>query len=98
MADDLFLSMMGMMLDANNYEERLVKNDEIDDYTVDTCYTSYFGYETAIKKFDRNWIVVERYANKEESQEGHEKWCKWCFDNPDATSVYSVQFDDFEEF
>lgn len=98
MTDNLFLNMMGMFLDSNNYEERLVKNDKIGDYTIDTCYTSDYGYETAIKKFDRDWIVVERYANKEKSKEGHERWCKWCSDNPDAKSVYSVQFDDFEDF
>lgn len=98
MADDLFLSLMAIMQDANTYEQRLVKNSKVNDYTVDTCYTSDYGYETAIKKFDRDWVVVERYANKEESKEGHERWCNWCFDNPDAKSVYSVQFDDFEDF
>lgn len=98
MTDDLFLNIMSIMLDATNYEERLVKNNKINDYTVDTCYTSDYGYETAINKFDGDWVVVERYDSKEESQEGHEKWCKWCLDNPDAESVYSVQTDDFEEF
>jgi len=96
--DDIFLNLKLIMLDANNYEERLVENSKINDFVVDTCYTSDYGYETAINKFDGDWIVVERYKDKEKSKEGHKKWCKWCLDNPDAESVYSVQTDDFEEF
>jgi hypothetical protein len=37
-------------------------------------------------------VIVERYSDIEESEEGHKKWCDFCKTKPEK--VYSVQFDE----
>lgn len=94
--DDIFRMMYGMVCDYGTYKDRAVKNDKVGDYTIDTAYTSDYGYETAIKKYNNAWIIVERYSNKEESKTGHKKWCEFCKTNP--KSVYSVQWNEEKDF
>lgn len=96
--DNWLLNMLAAITDKDNYEDRVVARDEVSDYTIDTAYTSDYGYETAIWKGDNDIIIVERYSNKEESEIGHKKWCEFCKTSP--KSVYSVQLDrekDFED-
>lgn len=47
-------------------------------------------YETGIRKGDGNWIIVERYEDKEKAKEGHDKWIEFCKDNP--SSAFSIQY------
>lgn len=72
----------------NNYKD-VVGTDEVGDYLVDTCYTADAGYETAIKKWGGKWIIVRRYASREEAKEYHRDWVEFCKTAP--ASVYSVQ-------
>lgn len=67
-----------------------VLHTEINDYTIDSCYTFDEGYETAIWYKDNDMIIVERYSNKDEMRKGHQKWCDFCKGNP--TEVYSIQY------
>lgn len=73
-----------------------VLHSVVGDYTIDSCYTFDEGYETAIWKNVTKIIIVERYADKEKMEEGHEKWCAFCENNP--KEVFSAQSDEIEEF
>ena len=90
--DNSLMWLIGIMHDRNNYEERLVANTKVENYTIDTAYTSDYGYETAIWKDDNDMVIVERYSDKETSREGHKKWCDFCKTKPEK--VYSVQLDE----
>ncbi len=79
----------------NNHKD-VVGTDEVGDYLVDTCYTADAGYETAIKKWGGEWIIVRRYASREEAKEYHRDWVEFCKAAP--ASVYSVQADKRVEF
>lgn len=94
--DDIFLNMLSILEDGDNYNTRKVKRDKVGDYTIDTAYTSDYGYETAIWKFNNLMIIVERYDSKKESKIGHEKWCEFCKNNP--KKAYSVQLDKMVKF
>ena len=89
--DDIYKMLYGIVTMYNNYEDRVVANNKVGDYTIDTAYTTDYGYETAIWKGDNDMIIVERYSNKQESETGHKKWCEFCKSKP--KSVYSVQLD-----
>ena len=74
-------------------EERIVDNTKIDEYTVDTCYCNDTNkYETAIKKYDNEWVVLEEYDTKEQSQYGHNKWIEFAKTKP--AKAYSIQFEE----
>ena len=70
-----------------------VGTNNVGDYTIDTCDTTDCGYETAIKKGDHNWVVVQRYPDKATAQKGHNMWMAFCAANP--VEVYSVQLKDY---
>lgn len=72
-----------------------VLRTKVNNYTVDSCYSFDEGYETAIWYKNNNMAIVERYANKKEMKDGHEKWCNFCKENP--KEVYSVQLDEMVE-
>lgn len=80
----------------NNNRKDVVGTDEVGDYLVDTCYTADAGYETAIKKWGGEWIIVRRYASREEAKECHRDWVEFCKAVP--ASVYSVQAGERVEF
>lgn len=73
-----FMSMYG------TYEERKVANFkgldcEGNNFTLDTCRVtdSKQPYETALMHpfyNDNEWVILESYDTKEESQAGHNKW------------------------
>lgn len=75
----------------NNNRHDVVGRDEVNDYTIDTCYTADAGYETAIMKDGGYWIVVARYSSREDAKRGHDDWTDFCLTAP--LSVYSVQLD-----
>lgn len=88
--DDVFSMLMGIL--TNDYESAdKAGRSEINGYTVDTCCTNDFGWETAVWYGDNSMVIVERYPDKEEATKGHEKWCEFCKTEP--TSVWSVQLD-----
>lgn len=93
--DNPLMWTIGILNDWNNYETRKVENTKIGDYTIDTAYTSDYGYETAIWKYDNDMVIVERYKDREQSEIGHKKWCDFCKTNPEK--VYSVQTDQEED-
>lgn len=81
----------------NNFTWDNIGRDEVGEYIVDTCYTADQGYETAVWKTKKdNMIIVERYADREDAEKGHEKWKSFCSINP--TRAWSVQFDDYIDF
>ena len=80
-----------------NYEERKIDQTKVGDYTISTAYVFDFEcYETAIHKADNDWIVVEHYPTKEESVDGHSKWCDFCKGNP--TEVYDIYYKKISKF
>lgn len=87
--DSIESLMFGLMMNNRN---DVVGRDEIDDYTVDTCYTYDAGYETAIMRDGGEWVIVARYSSREEAEEGHKEWMDYCMTNP--TFAYSVQLDE----
>lgn len=95
--DNPFLNLFATILDYNNYESRKVNRTNINAYTIDTVYTSDYGYETAIWKDDSDdMAIVERYADKDEAIEGHNKWVEFCKTNP--SKVWNIQTDEDFEF
>lgn len=71
--------MFEFLRDAGDYAMRNVARDTVDTLLIDTAFTSDEGYETAI--IDKNQTCpVERYKDRESSEEGHKKWIKWCQD------------------
>lgn len=69
-------------------------NNEIDNYTIDTCYTLDCGWETAIWKGEGEVIIVAYYENEEKAKIGHTLWCTICQSKP--TRVWSVQTQQYE--
>ena len=66
---------------ADNYEERKVKNTEINGAIIDTCAVSDSEqpFETGILHPSYNnggWVIVEMYDSKKDAKKGHEKWVK----------------------
>ena len=56
--------------------------DKINNYTIDSCFTSDCGYETAIKKQNSCWIIVEHYETFEDMKKGHKRYCESVKNNP----------------
>lgn len=95
--DNPFLNLFGFMSDYGNYESRKVGRTDINGYTIDTAYTSDYGYETAIwKDGQSDMAIVERYGSKTDAVEGHNKWVEFCKDNP--SKVWNIQTDEYFEF
>ena len=72
---NLFEAIAGGM--NGNYDSRKVGKDAVNGLVVSTCYTTDMGYETAILDCN-NTYPVERYDSKEDAEEGHKKWIKFC--------------------
>lgn len=63
----------------NNYEQRMVKNDETEKFIIDTAQVTdrSWKYETAVAHDDFNdgaWIILEGTNTKEEALQVHNKW------------------------
>ena len=89
-------NLFAAMADYGNYESRKVDRTVINDYTIDTAYSSDYGYETAIWKNDSDIAIVERYEDKSEAIEGHNKWVEFCKTNP--SKVWNIQYDEYLEY
>lgn len=64
---------MGLGVDLSDYDSRKVARDEVNGLTISTCWTSDFGYETAV--IDENGPhPVERYKTKTAATKGHKVW------------------------
>lgn len=85
-------ALRGMAEREKQENEGKTLRTNINDYTIDSCYTFDEGYETAIWYKDNDMVIVERYSNKEDMSKGHQKWCDFCKNNP--KEVYSVQYDE----
>lgn len=82
----------------NNYAiAEKVGRDEVNDYTIDTCYTIDAGWETAVWYKHYPMIIVARYPDKELAEAGHKNWVETCTTNR-PTYAYSVQTDRIESF
>lgn len=68
-------TMMAIMQDYNNYQQRKVDRTEVDGLIISTAYSSDCGYETAIIDVNGTY-PVERYDNKLKSEKGHKNWVK----------------------
>lgn len=94
--DSLESILYGIM--NNNYDTaEKVGHDEINNYTIDTCYTIDCGWETAVWYMDYPMIIVARYETKEQAQQGHNAWVETCTTNC-PTHAYSVQTERLESF
>ena len=94
--DDIYSTLFGILMgDANRGE--VVGRDEINDYTIDTCYTIDQGWETAVWYKDYLMIIVARYPDKEMATQGHNTWVETCTTNR-PTHAFSVQTDRIESF
>jgi hypothetical protein len=66
---------------TDNYEDRKVDNFQKGELEIDTCAVTDADkpFETGICHPGYNegeWVIVELYDTKEESQKGHKKWVK----------------------
>lgn len=83
--------------DWDSYKNRLVENTKQGEYEIDTCFANDTNlFETAIKKNDGGWIVVEEYEDKKTAQEGHFKWVEFTKSKP--SKAYSIQLGEYEDF
>ena len=98
--EDFMDCLIGGMMNAGDYEARLVANDTIGDITLDTAYTHDCGYETAIWRGDNDMIICERYPDKIAAIKGHKAWIDkvrgWIAAKEIPSTVWSVQTDDEE--
>lgn len=94
--DNIYSTLFGLFMGEENRGE-VVGRDEINDYTVDTCYTVDQGWETAVWYKDYPMIIVARYPDKEMATQGHNEWIETCTTNR-PTHAFSVQTDRIESF
>jgi hypothetical protein len=94
--DDIYSTMFALMLCDKNRGE-IVGRDEVNNYTIDTCYTLDCGWETAVWYMDYPMIIVARYPDKEMAVQGHNEWVETCTTNC-PTHAFSVQTDRIESF
>jgi len=93
--DSIYSTMFGILMGRNNRGE-VVGRDEVNGYTIDTCYTVDQGWETGVWKGDGEIIIVGRYASKEDAAEGHDDWCEACKVNP--VGAWSIQEEEYVNF
>ena len=65
--------MFSFIGDFFNYNSRKIDRTTVNGLVISTCNTSDEGYETAILD-SVGTHPVERYASKEDAEEGHKKW------------------------
>ena len=74
----------------NNY-----RYTEIGSYIVDTCYSLYCGWETAIwKKGQGRMVIVASCENEDEAIQNHKDWCIICLSNP--TRAWDIDTETYE--
>ena len=70
--------MFSFFNDIDNYESRKINLSSIGGLEISTVWTSDEGYETAIIDANGEVSPVQRYPDKEEAEEGHRKWERFC--------------------
>lgn len=94
--DNIYSTLFGIF--ANDYDKvEKVGRDEVNNYTIDTCFTIDQGWETAVWYMDYPMIIVARYPDKDTAIKGHQTWVETCTTNC-PTHAFSVQTDRFESF
>ena len=89
--NDVIEDSLANLFGVRTYKDRLVKNDKIDFFTIDTTETLKQGlFETAIWLHGNvNTIVdVDHYESKEAAEAGHEKWVNACKETPNEVIRY----------
>lgn len=94
--DDIYSTLFGILMGEGNRGE-VVGRDEVNNYTIDTCYTIDQGWETAVWYKEYPMIIVARYPDKEMAAQGHQNWVETCTTNQ-PTHAFSVQTDRIESF
>lgn len=94
--DDIYSTLFGIIMGDQNRGE-VVGRDEVNNYTIDTCYTIDQGWETAVWYMDYPMIIVARYPDKETAVQGHKNWVDTCTTNC-PSHAFSVQTDRIESF
>ena len=94
--DDIYITLFALMMGDKNRGE-IIGRDEVNNYTIDTCYTIDQGWETAVWYMDYPMIIVARYPDKEMAAQGHNEWVETCTTNC-PTHAFSVQTDRIESF
>ena len=94
--DSLESTLFGILMGINNRSE-VIGRDEVNNYTIDTCYTIDQGWETAVWYMEYPMIIVARYPDKEMAEQGHKNWVETCRTNC-PTHAFSVQTDRLESF
>ncbi len=79
----LLETLCGMRTGAVARARRNALTTKLKSHTIDTCYTiDTCQWETGILPKNREWIIVEQYADKKEAEAGHKKWVKRIKKNP----------------
>ena len=86
--DDIFDTLFGILYSGMGKQDT-VGSTQVGDYLIDTCWTVNQGYETAISKLNHAWVVVQRYATRDEAVKGHSDWMSACALEPEK--VWSPQ-------
>lgn len=94
--DDIYSTLFGILAGPFGRQD-VVGHDEVNNYTIDTCYTIDQGWETAVGYMEYPLIIVARYPNKEMAAQGHNEWVETCTTNC-PTHAFSVQTDRIESF
>ena len=83
------------MASMNLLRGETIGRDQVDGYTIDTCYcTDTQMYETAIVR--KGVVVVEQYETEEEAHIGHMSWYQFIsYVHPDV--LISAQTLELEE-
>ena len=94
--DNIYSTIFAIMMGKEARGETIGR-DEVNNYTIDTCYTIDQGWETAVWYMDYPMIIVARYPDKEMATQGHNEWVETCTTNC-PTHAFSVQTDRIESF
>lgn len=94
---DTFKSLLYGIMNGNYATAEKVGRDEVNNYTIDTCYTIDAGWETAVWYMNYPMIIVARYPDKATAEKGHKEWVETCTTNC-PTHAFSVQTDRIESF
>ena len=94
--DDFYSTLFACLM-GDNIRSEVVGRDEVNDYTIDTCYTLDQGWETAVWYKENRIVIVARYPDKETAIQGHREWVETCTTNR-PTHAFSPQTDKYESF
>ena len=94
--DNIYSTMFALIMGDKNRGE-IIGRDEVNNYTIDTCYTLDCGWETAVWYMNYPMIIVALYPDKEMATQVHNEWVDSCTTNC-PTHAFSVQTERIESF